>query len=168
MAAKKQSKSKKKERRRLKLQEQAERTRFLEKVKRHEMAEGREILVDPPDQVKISKVVLDFAAPLLERFEQELPVKNLIAIAIFGWNLSLLPDEKHSEFLDKMAGTLSLDEEGVKEMEDIMKWLVDRRRKHFSEHRRRVLDYRLSDLGDRRNLQVVSVSVPTDRQSDPD
>jgi hypothetical protein len=57
MAAKKQSKSKKKERRRLKLQEQAERTRFLEKVKRHEMAEGREILVDPPDQVKMSEVL---------------------------------------------------------------------------------------------------------------
>jgi hypothetical protein len=104
----------------------------------------------------------------LERFEQELPVKNLIAIAIFGWNLSLLPDEKHSEFLDKMAGTLSLDEEGVKEMEDIMKWLVDRRRKHFAGHRRHVLDYRLSELGDQRNLQVVSVSVRADRQSKSD
>jgi hypothetical protein len=96
MAVKKQSKSKKKERRRLKLQEQAERAKFLEKVKRHEMAAGKEILVDPPGQVKISEVLLDFAAPLLERFEHELSVKNIIAIAIFGWNLSLLPDEEHS------------------------------------------------------------------------
>ncbi len=67
------------------------------------MAAGKEIVENPPDQVKMSEVLLDFAAPLLERFEPEIPVKNIITIAIFGWNLSLLPDDKHSEFLDQMA-----------------------------------------------------------------
>jgi hypothetical protein len=168
MAARKQSKSKKEERRRLKLQEQAARAKFLERIKSNELVAGRKIVEDPPDQVKMSEVLLDFAAPLLERFEPEIPVKNIITIAIFGWNLSLLPEEEHSSFLDEMAGKLSLDKKGVEEMKDVMTWLVDRRRKHFAEHRRHVLDYRLSDLGDRRNLQVVSISVSSHRQSKPD
>jgi hypothetical protein len=50
-------------------------------------------------------------------------------------------------------------------MNDVMRWLVERKRRYFAEYRRRVLDYRLSDLGDRRGLQVVSISVPADRQS---
>ncbi|MEW6664413.1 MAG: hypothetical protein AB1512_04225 [Thermodesulfobacteriota bacterium] len=160
MAGRKQSKSKKKIRRKLKLQEQGERAKFLEKVRRQALFAGKKILVDPPNQVKISDVLLEFAAPLLERFEHEVPVTNIIAMAIMAWNLSLLPDEDHHKFINVMAGELSLDKRGLEEMNDVMKWLVDRKRRHFAEHRRHVVDYRVSDLGDQRQLQVVSISVP--------
>ncbi len=43
---------KKKTKRRLKLQEQASRTEFLEKVKRYPIAKGKEILVNPTDRDK--------------------------------------------------------------------------------------------------------------------
>ncbi len=42
---------------------------------------------------------MDFAEPFLERFEPEVPVKNIIAMAIFAWNLALLPDEDHGDSL---------------------------------------------------------------------
>jgi hypothetical protein len=156
---------KKKIRRKIKHQEQAERAKFLERVKKHEFAAGREIVENPPDQVKISEVLLDFAAPLLERFETEVPVKNIIPMAIFAWNLALTRNEDHNKAINEMAKVLSLDEKGIEEMNNLMRWLVDRKRNHFAEHKRRILDYRLSDLGERYGLQVVSVSAPDDRGS---
>jgi hypothetical protein len=96
MAAKKPSKSKKKLRRRLKLQQQAARAKLLKRIKKHEMAAGKEIRVDPSDQGKMSQMLLDFAAPLLERFESEVPVEKIIGTAILAWNLSLNPEEDHS------------------------------------------------------------------------
>jgi hypothetical protein len=163
MAARKQSKSKKKVRRRIKLEEQASRAKFLEKIKKHAIAAGKEILVDPPGQVKMSGVLLDFAAPLLERFEPEVPTKNIIGVAVVAWNLSLIPEEDRKRSLDEMAGEMSLDAEGIKGMNDVMTWLIDRKKKHFAEHKRYIVDYRLSDLGDQRGLQVVSRVVPIHR-----
>ena len=96
---------------------------------------------------------------LLEHFEDEVPVNNVIPMAIFAWNLALIPDEEHSKSISEMAGILLLDKEGIEEMNDLMAWLVVRKRRYFPENRRRILDYRLSDLGDRRGLQVVSVST---------
>lgn len=113
----------------------------------------------------MSEVLLDFAAPLLERCEPEIPAKNLMGVAIFAWNLSLIPEEEHGGFLDEMVGELSLDAEGVKVMKDVTKWLVDRKRKHFAEHKRYIVDYRLSELDDRRELQVVSIVDPAHRHS---
>ncbi|MDD5206231.1 MAG: hypothetical protein PHS17_12460 [Desulfobacterales bacterium] len=160
MAAKKQSKSKKKLRRRLRLQEQASRAEFLEKIKRTSIATGREIRIDPPGQVKMSGVILDFAAPLLERFEHDTSAENLIALAVLAWNLSLVPEEKHGRRLDEMAEKLSLDGEASEEMNDIMEWLLDRKRKHFAEHARYIVDYRLYETDNQRGLQVVSTIAP--------
>lgn len=150
------------------MQEQAERAKFLEMVKSNELLAGREIVENPPDQAKMSGVLLEFAAPLLERFEPEISAEKIIGVAIVAWNLSLLPEAEHSRLLDELAGKMSLNTEGVKEMNDAITWLVDRKRKHFTEHRRHILDYRVSDLGGQRNLQVVSTLVPQDRQSKPD
>lgn len=163
MAAKKQGKSKKKARRRLRFQEQIKQAQFLERVKRHELAAGREILDAAPDRVKMSQVILDFVGPLLESLEPETSANKIIGVAILAWNLSLLPEEEHRDILDKMAGELAPGSKDVEQMKDVLAWLVDRRRRHFTQERRRVLDYRLSERGDQRSLQVVSVSDPSDR-----
>jgi hypothetical protein len=163
MATKKVCRSKKKLRRRLKLQEQASREKFLERIKRHSITAGKEILVAPPDQAKMSEVLLEFAAPLLDRFESEIPVNKIIGVAIIAWNLSMFPEEDYKRHLDEIAGKLSLDAKGVKGMIDVMGWLVDRKRRHFAQHKKHILDYRLSELDDRRSFQVISIAEPANR-----
>jgi hypothetical protein len=105
-------------------------------------------------------VLQDFAGPLLDRYESEIPVKKIIGTAIMAWNLSLIPEVDHSKFLDQATVDLSLDTEGVKVMNDIITWLIARKKKYFAEHKRYTMDYRLSELDGRRGLQVVSLDVP--------
>jgi len=151
---------KKKTRRRLKLQEQASRAEFLEKAKRYPIAQGKEILVNPTDRDKMSQVLLDFVDPLLENFGSEIPVKKILGVGIMAWNLSLFPDGERRKLLVQVVKDLSPETGDVKAMHETMTWLIDRKKQYFDRHKRHILEFRLSDFGDRYDLQVFSVDVP--------
>jgi len=154
---------KKKTRRRLKLQEQTSRAEFLEKVKRYPIAKGKEILVNPTDRDKMSQVLLDFVDPLLENYGSEVPVKKIIGVGIMAWNLSLFPEGERRKLLVQVVEDLSPETEDVKAMHETMTWLIDRKMQYFDRHKRHILEFRLSDLGDRYGLQVFSLDVPGNR-----
>jgi len=154
---------KKKIRRRLKLQEQASRAEFLEKVKRYPIAKGKEILVNPTDRDKMSQALLDFVDPLLENYGSEVPVKKILGVGIMAWNLSLFPEGERRKLLVQVVEALSSETEDVKAMHETMTWLIDRKKQYFGRHKRHILEFKLSDLGDRYNLQVVSLDVPENR-----
>ena len=151
---------KKKTRRGLKLQEQASRAEFLEKVKRYPIAQGKEILVNPTDRDKMSQVLLDFVDPLLENVGSEIPVKKILGVGIMAWNLSLFPDGERRKLLVQVVKELSPETEDVKAMHETMTWLIDRKKQYFDRHKRHILEFRLSDFGARYGLQVFSVDVP--------
>jgi len=134
MAAKKKTRSKKKlprEKRRL---EQAKEKQFLEKTKRREETEGKKVLINPRDQIKMSEVIGDFAAPLLERFEPEASAKKLIPLAVFAWDLAMMPEEEHERFLDELMEGLGLDGVSASGMREVMYLLVDRKKKQFGKY----------------------------------
>ena len=74
-----------------------------------------------------------------------------------AWNLSLLPEEELRKALIKVVAELSPSVKDLPIMQDIMTWLIARKKTYFDKHQRQIMDYKLSDLGDRYNLQVVSV-----------
>jgi hypothetical protein len=44
-------------------------------------------------------------------------------------------------------------------MRDFITWLIARKKTYFDKYKRSILDYRLTDLGDRYKLQVVATDV---------
>ena len=113
----------------------------------------------------MSEVLLEFAAPMFETFDADIPARRIMGVATTAWNLALLPARKRDEFLAEMARELSLETQDIKEMKKVMRWLVARKNKHFAEHRRFVVDFEVSERGNRRRLYVVSsADLPKDPQ----
>ena len=114
--------------RRPKQQVQAAQAGLLKKVKRYPVLEGKEIQVNSPDRDKMSQVLLDFAGPLLDRCRSEIPVYNIIGLAITAWNLSMLPQADQRRFLEGSPEKLSLGPEDLKEMNNVITWLMARKK----------------------------------------
>ncbi len=72
--------------------------------------------------------------------------------------LKLEEQTSRAEFLE--VEDLSPETEDVKAMNQTMTWLIDRKKQYFDRHKRHILEFRLSDFGDRYGLQVFSVDVP--------
>lgn len=150
---------KKKIRRRLKLQEQAAQAEFLKRIKGSAAFKDREILINPSDRDKTSQALLDFVAPLLDDYGSEISVKKIIGVGIMAWNLSLMPEEGRRKAFIKGTADLSPSVQDLPMMQDFMTWLIARKKTYFDKYKRPILDYRLTDLGDRYNLQVVAADI---------
>jgi hypothetical protein len=155
--------AKKKIRRRLKLQEQAAQAEFLKRIKGSAAFKDKEILINPSDRDKMSQALLDFVAPLLADYGSEISVKKIIGVGIMAWNLSLLPEEERRKALIKVTADLSPSAKDLPIMQDILTWLMIRKKTYFDKHQRQIMDYKLSDFGDRYSLQVVAVDVSDHR-----
>ena len=105
---------------------------------------------------KMSKVLLDFARPLLDAVDDE-GFKNVIIFAALCWNVSFLPEPKQQKDLKKIVDELSKPEPLMRP--DLNAWakaLLERKKAFFAADRRMVLDYRVVEEKDSCHLFVTS------------
>lgn len=116
------------------------------------------LIVEPPDRVKMSKVLADFVEPYLEFADSDEAYRKLLALAIVAWNSSFLPEaEQHAAITSLFSAGIS-DETGELQagLTDIVHTLIERKRRYFAQYQRRIIEYELIDTGPGYHLNVVS------------
>ena len=118
----------------------------------------------PPGEPKMSAVILELAAPLLEQHGKTPErAKTIISLAVAGWNKSMFPAEQQPAvetdlidcFVPKDGSA-----EAVGVAVHLMDFVADRRAKLYPGLRKIILDFDVVIAGARLTLNVSSAPIP--------
>ncbi len=123
--------------------------RVRERFPQHELVVGQS-----RDGVRMSEVLEQFIAPYRDWADTEEALHRLLVTAIAAWNIAIFPDQEQNVQLEKFIGLLP--EEVRENGREIVKEMIERKKKHFARYRRMILDYELVDEGAEYRLHVVS------------
>lgn len=103
---------------------------------------------------KLSEVLLEFAEPLTATAHTEEDFREDIELALLVWNLSLLPAEERSSFLEEAIHPSSGPRASLPpKVEPVVQMLLARKQAMFPDDNRFVVDHQLS--GGPRNADLV-------------
>lgn len=126
------------------------------------LRDPQKILIEPPGYAKMSELIVDFARPLLALDPEDEFFEDAIAVAVLAWNIALLleaqPEVTVAEFFEEMTGISSADSAADAILEQIA-LLVRRKQRHFSKHRRIILDYEVTESQDLFHVNIISETV---------
>lgn len=107
---------------------------------------------------KLSEAIIDFAYPLLERCSTQEEEKKILEIAILVWNINNFPGKEAGSFLEEMRRTIvkSDDPQEMADFDEVIGYLISRKKEYFHHDKRFVLDYTITYHGDQLHLQVLS------------
>jgi hypothetical protein len=108
------------------------------------------------DGVKMSEVLREFIAPYREFADTEEAFRKLLLTAVVAWNAALFPAEEREAYLEKMLEALP--EEVRADGRAIINELMERKERYFPEHRRMIIDYEVTDMGEDYHLVVISTT----------
>jgi hypothetical protein len=106
--------------------------------------------------VKMSDIIIQFIKPyndLAQTYEAQM---KLVTVAIIAWNASLLPEDKARAMIDRVLDNLPL-AEGEHTM-DVIKQLMERKKRYFADYKRPVMDFQLTEDEDEFHLSVASLA----------
>lgn len=157
--AKKRKRAKKKKHKRKTKSAQA---LFIEKMKKSNDLPGSKIIVEPKGEKKMPEVIMDFAKPLLDEYEDEESERRTIALAILIWNVSLFPKKAQDKKIQKMISDLipANDISDLATMKYYVNMLLERKKKYYPNIKRAIFDYQFSVSGNSRHLDVASTFSP--------
>jgi len=125
--------------------------------------QGREIVIEPGGEVKMSEVLAEFVEPYRELGDTEDNYRKLLELAIAAWNASLLPEEGQQDMVDELfdKGMPTVEEEVKTGLKEIVNMLIARKRAYFADCRRAIVDFELTDTGSGYHLTVASAPTET-------
>lgn len=163
MAASKKSR-KSRRRRRQKRSDSPKRSDSLKSRLQEGPLRGREVVVAPVGDVKMSEVLWSFVEPYREFADTEETLLKLLTLAFLAWNATLLPEEKRPDMVDKVFEALPPDEELRAGLKGIVDELIERKERYFSRYNRPIIDFELQDRGRDYHLTVLSTLGETSSQ----
>jgi predicted Co/Zn/Cd cation transporter (cation efflux family) len=112
-------------------------------------------VVEAHDGVKMSEVLKAFVAPFRHLAETEEEFLKLVAIAVAAWNISLLPAKEREASIQELLEALPQD--AREDAEAIIGELVEWKEEYFAQHKRIIIDYEVTDMGQDYQLTVISI-----------
>jgi hypothetical protein len=111
---------------------------------------------DDEEMEVMSRVILDFAAPLLETCNDEASERKAISLAIYVWNTALLPEEECRRTLDACLGKYQkvMPPEEFKTLSGYIDQLLQTRKTRFAHNRKKITNCTFGDSGDDRHIEV--------------
>ena len=105
----------------------------------------------------MSEVLMAFVEPYIESASTEENYRKLLMLAIVAWNTALLPKEDQQDIVDKAVEAIPAISWAMRVyMRAFMSELIERKKTHFSEYTRMIIDFELTDLGEGYHLSVAS------------
>jgi hypothetical protein len=118
---------------------------------------SKKVMVDETyDGVKMSEVLKAFVAPYRHLVETEEAFQRLLAIAVTAWNIALWPVQEREAHIREILEALPQDT--WEDAKEIIDELIERKEEHFSEYRRMIIDYEVTDVGQDYHLTVISTA----------
>jgi hypothetical protein len=117
------------------------------------------ILDEHPNVEKMSEVIFEFAAPLLEPLsdDDDNAFHNIIAVAVLCWNASMVSKHEREEMLSRFIAETAT--EGVlpaKEFREILDFMVQRKQRLFKNNKRWITNYEIKQTKKDREVYIVS------------
>ena len=118
----------------------------------------QELVIAPSGQVKMSAVLTDFVEPYVQYAETEEELRKLLTLAVMAWNASFLPEDKQQDMIESVldAGIPEGEDELKAGLKQIMNTMIARKKAHFSEYTRDIIDFEVQDLGEDYHITVAS------------
>ncbi len=117
------------------------------------------VVVSPPGEAKMSEVLEDFVEPFCQYAETETALRKLYTLAIIAWNMAFLSDAEQAKSIEDILNSdkvLNEDQEVLSEVKDIINALVSRKKQHFPDYTRKIIEFELRDIGTGYHLSVIS------------
>jgi hypothetical protein len=131
---------------------------LLKRVRASQHFQNTQVMVNPAGTEKMSEVILRFAEPFKD--EYGIVSKAMLEIAIILWNASFMPSDMQSKAVEDVVNVLPRDNtEARREMFFIANMLLERKKQHFSDNKRMIMDYHITESAHSIHLDVVS-TVP--------
>jgi hypothetical protein len=131
---------------------------LLKRVRASQHFHNTQVLVNPAGTEKMSEVILRFAEPLKD--EDGMVPKALLEIAIIIWNASFMPQEMQRKALEDVVNVIPKENlEARHEMFSMVNMLLERKQRYFSQNKRLIMDYHITESAHSIYLDVMS-TVP--------
>lgn len=111
---------------------------------------------DDAGMAVMSHVILDFARPLLETCADRDAEKKAISLAIFVWNVTLLPAAARKQTLEAYLSQCrqAIPAEEYETLSDYIERLVQDKATRFADNRKKITNCTFGDFGDDRHIEV--------------
>jgi len=124
---------------------------------------GQKTVIAPSGQVRMSDVLADFVEPYRQSADTEEAYRKLLTLAVMAWNTALLPEKAQHAMVDRVLdeGLPTAPPELKTGLKEIVHRLMARKKVYFSENKRTIIDFELTDTGRGYHLAVASTLEET-------
>jgi len=138
---------------------------LLQRVRASQHLPNTQVIVNPAGTEKMSEVILRFAEPLKDDYG--IVPKAMIEMAIIMWNASFMPKDMQMKAMADIINVFPRDDrEARREMLLTVNMLLERKKKYFSNNKRLIMDYHITESAHRIHLNVVS-TIPEGYHPEP-
>ena len=134
--------------------------KLLRRVKQRGEHPDTQYIIEPPGEIKMSEVILDFVEPFLNEAPDHQAKQSIISVAIIAWNISLLPFFGRMAAFKKIKMDMNMDRQGVRVIKMFTGMMRRYRKRNHPGLKRYILDYELTETRDDLNLNIVSTMNP--------
>ena len=121
-----------------------------------------DVRVNLDGEIKISKVLQEFADPYLGPDFDKDELYSVLMVSVIAWNLSMMSGDNAAELMDNAMA--AAEPSSRKEVRRIIEEMVQRKKLFFSQYKTLILDFKLVDLGDDYHLSVMT--MPFEKKQD--
>jgi hypothetical protein len=111
------------------------------------------VRTEPSGQEKMSKILSEFAEPLLQPTKDEAGFREAISLAVIAWNLSVFPDAAQAKKTGEVLARLPSD------MQAMVAMMMARKKSSFATVRRLIIDYEVIREAGEYRLNVASTNL---------
>lgn len=129
--------------------------RLFKKRLAKDVGEDFEFVYNPQGEVKMSDVLTAFVEPYAHLAENDKAYERLLSIGIIAWNMALHPEDVRREKIDEFLSQM-MPADALADAKELVGALVKRKLAFFADIQRLIIDFEITDLGDRNHLSVVS------------
>jgi hypothetical protein len=131
---------------------------LLKRVRASQHFHNTQVMVNPAGTEKMSEVILRFAEPFKDH--DGLVPRAMIEIAIILWNASFMPSDMQRKAVEDLVNVFPSDDSGARrEMLRTAHMLLERKKQYFSQNKRMIMDYHITESAHGIHLDVMS-TVP--------
>ena len=131
---------------------------LLKRVHASQHFQNTQVMVNPTGTEKMSEVILRFAEPFKDN--DGLVPRAMLEIAIILWNASFMPSDMQRKAVEDVVNVFPRDDSGARrDMLRTVHMLLERKKQHFSDNKRMIMDYHITESAHGIHVDVVS-TVP--------
>ncbi len=128
---------------------------LLNRVRASQHFQNTQVMVNPTGTEKMSEVILRFAEPFKD--DDGLVPRAMLEMAIILWNASFMPSDMQRKAVEDLVNVFPRDDsEARREILRTAHRLLERKKQHFSDNKRMIMDCHITESAHSIHLDVVS------------